>query len=185
MAKLYFRHGAMGSSKTANALMVRYNYLEKGQKVALLKPAGEDRDGARQIRSRIGLEAECLLVDEFLKKPDLNLAAIIVDEAQFLTSEQVDQLSDLVDDHNIPVICYGLRSDFQGKLFPGSRRLLEIADEIEEIPTVCWCGRKAHFNARIREGRIVREGEQVLLGSNDVYVSLCRHHFKSGELGLQ
>ncbi len=170
MAKLYFRYGAMGSSKTANALMVHYNYLERGSNAVLLKPKLEKRDGEKIIKSRIGLESECDYVEDFIadigndweaaKKYD----AVIVDECQFLSSEQVDWLSDLVDYAEIPVICYGLRTDFQSKFFPGSKRLMEIADKIEEIKTVCWCGRKAEINARIHDGKIVRDGEQVMMG---------------------
>ena len=165
MAQLYFRYGAMGSSKTANALMVNYNYHERGKNAIILKPGLENRDGATIIRSRIGLEAEC-----------------IVDEAQFLTAEQVDMLSDIVDFDKVPVICYGLRTDFQERFFPGSARLMEIADKIEEVNTVCWCGRKATCNARICDGKIVRSGEQVLMGGNESYIALCRKHFKKGKL---
>ena len=186
MAKLYFRYGAMGSSKTANALMVRYNYLERGQKVYLLKPKIDNRDGERVVRSRIGVEAECEYVEEFLDYVHKNwktpadhegYSAIIIDEAQFMTPEQVDEMAYLVDFFDIPVICYGLRTDFQSKMFPGARRLFELADLIEQIPTVCWCGKKAHFNARVVNGEMVREGEQVFLGGNESYVALCRKHF--------
>ena len=191
MGKLYFRYGAMGSSKTANALMVRYNYIEKGQNCILLKPGIENRDGEKVVRSRMGLEAECTFVEEFLdevvnewftKKSDAwkKLDCVLVDEAQFLTRHQVDQLSDIVDFYDVPVLCYGLRTDFTGHFFEGSERLMEIADVIEEVPTVCWCGRRAQYNARVKDGKIVRTGEQVLLGGNDTYVSLCRKHFKEG-----
>lgn len=186
MAKLYFRYGAMGSSKTANALMVRYNYIEKNQNVVMLKPKAENRDGVKTIKSRIGLSAECEFVEDFIEsfdeKTSQNYHAIIVDEAQFMTKEQVDFLSDIVDLHNIPVLCYGLRTDFQGNFFEGSKRLMEIADVIEEIPTVCWCGKRAQFNARVIDGKIVREGEQVMLGGNETYISLCRKHYKTGKL---
>ncbi len=187
MSKLYFRYGAMGSSKTANALMVRYNYYEKGKNAILLKPALDKRDGERIVRSRMGLEAECEFVEEFLertadKKDWSDVDAIVVDEAQFLTKEQVERLSDIVDYDGVPVICYGLRTDFASNIFPGALRLMELADKIEEIPTVCWCGRRAHFNARIADGEIVREGEQVYLGANESYISLCRKHFKEGIL---
>ncbi len=194
MARFYFRYGAMGSSKTANALMVRYNYIEKNQKPVLLKPRTDKRDGETIIKSRIGLQAECVFVDVFLGdmlKPessvrkglqDHDIAAVIVDEAQFLTEEQVDLLSDIVDIYDVPVICYGLRTDFTGHFFEGSRRLMEIADNIEEVPTVCWCGRRAHYNARVKDGVIVRVGEQVMLGGNESYVSLCRKHYKEGNV---
>ncbi len=189
MAKLYFRYGAMGSSKTANALMVRYNYLERGAKAHLLKPKLENRDGEKIVRSRIGLEAECDFVEDFIEEigEDWEKAkiydAVIVDEAQFLTEEQVDWFSDLVDFAEIPVICYGLRTDFQSNFFPGSLRLLEIADKIEEVKTVCWCGRKATNNARIHNGKVIRDGAQVVMGGNESYVALCRKHFKLGQLG--
>lgn len=194
MAKLYFRYGAMGSSKTANALMVRYNYIEKGLTPVLLKPRTDTRDGERVIRSRIGLEEKCLFVDEFLSEMAVpgsgvrtglekkNYAAVIVDEAQFLTAQQVDLLSDIVDDYGISVLCYGLRTDFTSHLFEGARRLMEIADVIEEVPTVCWCGRRAHYNTRIKDGKVVRTGEQIMLGGNESYVSLCRKHFKEGRI---
>ena len=194
MAKLYFRYGAMGSSKTANALMVRYNYKEKGQTPVLLKPRTDTRDGERVIRSRIGLEEPCLYVDEFLEAMDKQgsmtydgirdklYAAVIVDEAQFLSASQVDRLSDSVEDFEIPVLCYGLRTDFTSHLFEGSKRLLEIADVIEEVPTVCWCGRRAHYNTRIKDGQVVRTGEQIMLGGNETYVSLCRKHYKEGRI---
>ena len=183
MAKLYFRYGAMGSSKTANAVMVQYNYRERGQQVLMLKPKLENRDGATIVRSRCGLEAQCRFVEELPTLPLDGIACVIVDEAHFLTAQQVHRLVDIVDDHNIPVICYGLRTDFRGELFEGSRELLCWADTIEEIKTICWCGRKATFNARVQNGHIVREGEQILLGGNSQYVSLCRRHWKSGELG--
>lgn len=185
-AKLWFFYGAMGSSKTANALMVRFNYHERGMKAALLKPKSESRDGKHVVKSRIGIEGDCVYVEDFLDQVDRGeipeVDAIIIDEAQFLTREQVDKFSDLVDFHNIPVLCYGLRTDFQGNAFPGSARLLELADQIVETSTVCWCGRKARFNARVMDGKIVREGEQVQLGGNESYTSLCRKHFKEGKV---
>ena len=183
MAKLYFRYGAMGSSKTANAVMVQYNYRERGCEVLMLKPQLENRDGATIVRSRCGLEAECRFVEELPQIDLTGIACVIVDEAHFLTRAQVLSLVDIVDERDIPVICYGLRTDFRGELFEGSRELLCWADTIEEIKTVCWCGRKATFNARVQGGRIVREGEQILLGGNSTSISLCRKHWKSGELG--
>lgn len=189
MAKLYFRYGAMGSSKTANALMVRYNYLERGCKVILLKPKLDNRDGEKVVRSRMGLSAPCEYVEDFITRTKTgwksredcrDISCIIVDECQFMTPEQVDYMSDIVDDFDIPVICYGLRTDFQSRMFPGAARLFELADVIEQIPTICWCGKKAHFNARVIGGKMVREGEQVFLGANESYVALCRKHFKMG-----
>ena len=187
MAQLYFKYGAMGSSKTANALMARFNYEERGQKTLLVKPRLDQRDGDHMVHSRIGLEYPCIYFDEMLELPETALqenACIIVDEAQFLTREEVLYLVYLVDDLGIPVMCYGLRADFKGDLFPGSEALLVMADKIEEIKTVCWCGRKATFNARFdRNGKVLKEGEQVVLGANDQYIGLCRRHWMTGDLG--
>ena len=188
MAKLYFKYGAMGSSKTAQALITKYNYEENGLKVWLLKPRADTRDGVDILRSRIGLEAQ---VEVAL--PDADIYArfrqtrkgccdiIIVDECQFLTPEQIDQLRAIVNDYDIPVICFGLRTDFQTKLFPGSRRLMEIADTFDEIKTICDCGNKAIVNARIDcTGHIVTEGAQVVLGGNDSYIAMCHRCYETG-----
>lgn len=183
MAKLYFRYGAMGSSKTANALMVKYNYEERGQRVIITKPAVDTRNGTHRIYSRCGLESECILFHELnldeVKKAD----CLIVDEAQFLTKEEVETLVHIVDDLNVPVICYGLRADFKGDLFHGSQWLLAWADTIEEVKTICWCGKKAIWNARFDENGIIKQGEQVVLGANEKYTSLCRKHWREGNLG--
>ena len=182
MAKLYFRYGAMGSSKTANAIMVQYNYQERGQNALMLKPRLDNRDGERVVGSRSGLKAPCSYVEEL---DDIDLSGydcLIVDEAQFLTKAQVQRLVDIVDDRHIPVICYGLRADFQGNLFEGSHWLMAWADSIEEIKTVCWCGRKAIMNARISNGKVIKTGEQIVLGGNESYVALCRKHWALGEL---
>ena len=183
MAKLYFRYGAMGSSKTANAVMVQYNYRERGQRVLMLKPKIENRDGATVVRSRCGLVAQCRYVEELGGIDLTGIDCIIVDECHFMNAAQVRQLVDIVDEREIPVICYGLRTDFRGELFEGRRELLRWADTIEEIKTVCWCGRKATFNARVQNGHIVREGEKIMMGGNSAYVSLCRRHWKDGNLG--
>ena len=186
MAKLYYYYGAMNSSKTANALMTHFNYEEVGQKALLCKTEADTRDGARIIRSRIGLEMECILLKELqmmTEKKIRDYDCIIVDEVQFATREQIDFLSDIVDFMDVPVVCYGLRADFQNNLFPGSERLIAIADSIQEVKTVCWCGRKATCNARYNEKGIIRDGEQLMLGANDSYVALCRKHFKLGMLG--
>ena len=183
MAKLYFKYGAMGSSKTAQALITKFNYEERGMRVWLIKPALDDRDGVATLRSRIGLEAEACVIraeDDVaerwrtMERTDV----IIADEAQFLTPEQIDQLRMLVDEDGIPVLCFGLRTDFQTHLFPGSRRLLELADPITEIKTICECGAKATVNARISDGRVVTEGAQVLIGGNDSYVAMCHACWK-------
>ena len=151
MAQLYFKYGAMGSSKSANALMARFNYEERGQATLLVKPQIDTRDGDHMVSSRIGLKHPCVYFHEMRAMADSELqkyACIIVDEAQFLTRDEVRYLTDLVDDWNIPVICYGMRTDFKGDLFPGSAELLASADVIEEVKTICWCGKKALCNAR-------------------------------------
>ena len=184
MAKLYFKYGAMGSSKTANALITRFNYEERGMKVWLIKPSIDDRDGVNMIRSRIGLQASADVItpdknlyEEYEKHKDCDV--IIADECQFFTSEQIDQLRKIVDTLDIPVLCYGLRTDFLTKLFPGSLRLFEVADSITEIKTICSCGKKAIVNARIDgEGKIVTEGGQILIGGNDSYVAMCHNCWK-------
>ncbi len=182
MAKLYFRYGAMGSSKTANAIMVQYNYHERGQNALMIKPQLDKRDGERVVGSRSGLSAPCIYMEEIDSVDLTAYNCIIVDEAQFLKKDQVQRLVNIADDMNIPVICYGLRADFQGKLFEGSLWLMAWADTIEEIKTVCWCGRKATCNARVIDGKVAREGEQIVLGGNESYVALCRRHWRNGEL---
>lgn len=187
MAQLYFKYGAMGSSKTANALMARFNYEERGQETLLVKPQLDQRDGDHMVRSRIGLTHPCVYFHEMQAMGEETLkkyACVIVDEAQFLTREEVLFLVHLVDACNIPVMCYGLRTDFKGELFEGSYALLVMADKIEEVKTICWCGKKATFNARFDEqGRVLKEGAQVVLGANDKYIGLCRRHWMANDLG--
>ena len=184
MAKLYFRYGAMGSSKTANAIMVQYNYEERGQKVLMLKPKLENRDGAVIVRSRCGLETACRFIEDVTAADAQGYGCVIIDEAQFLTKAQVEMLVEMVDDYDVPVIAYGLRADFRGELFPGSYELLVMADKLEEVKTICWCGKKAAFNARFdANGKVLKEGEQVVLGANDQYIGLCRRHWMAGDLG--
>ena len=188
MAKLYFKYGAMGSSKTAQALITKYNYEENDMRTWLIKPSADTRDGKNILRSRIGLEAE---VD--VMTPDTDIFTlftqtkkdachvVIVDECQFMTPEQIDQLRLIVDEWDVPVLCFGLRTDFQTKLFPGSRRLMEIADVFQEIKTMCDCGNKATVNARIDStGHIVTQGEQVVLGGNDAYIAMCHRCYIRG-----
>ncbi len=184
MAKLYFKYGAMGSSKTANALITKFNYEERGMKVWLIKPAIDVRDGADIVKSRIGLSAKAEIITadkdiftEFTTRVSSDV--VIADECQFFTEKQVDQLRKIVDELNIPVLCYGLRTDFLTKLFPGSLRLFEVADSITEIKTICGCGKKAIVNARIDgEGKIVTEGGQILIGGNDSYIAMCHSCWK-------
>lgn len=179
MAKLYFKYGTMGSSKTAQALITKFNHEERGMKTVLIKPSVDTRDGKNICKSRIGLSAEALTVNKsvnlFKLIKDMKVDVVIVDECQFLTEDQVDQLADVVMEMDVPVLCFGLRADFQTHLFPGSKRLFEIADSITEIKYICECGNKAVVNARLDEnGRVVTEGSQVLIGGNDRYVAMCR-----------
>ena len=192
MAKLYFYYSAMNAGKTTTLLQSSHNYAERGMTTLLLKPLIDDREGLNVIRSRVGLEAEAknfekddnLLqtIEAQLKTKSLN--CVLVDEAQFLTRDQVIQLGDVVDRLEIPVLCYGLRTDFLGELFEGSRSLLAWADELREIKTVCHCGKKAIMTVRLNEeGKPLQAGEQIQIGGNESYVSMCRRHFKSS-LGL-
>ena len=187
MAKLYFKYGAMGSSKTAQALITKYNYEENDMKVWLIKPSADTRDGAQVLRSRIGLEAavevippEVDIYARFLGSRVRRCDVIIVDECQFMTEKQIEQLRAIVNEQNVPVLCFGLRTDFLTRLFPGSRRLMELADVIEEIKTMCDCGAKATVNARISDGYIVTEGAQVVLGGNDSYIAMCHRCYING-----
>ena len=180
MAKLYFKYGAMGSSKTAQALITKFNYEERGMRVWLIKPATDNRDGDNVIKSRVGLASECRAIekgDDIIALYECESGGanvVIADECQFFTPEQIDMLRTLVNERGIPVLCFGLRTDFMTKLFPGSRRLFEVADEITEIKTMCECGRKATVTARIdKTGKIVTEGRQVFLGGNDRYIAMC------------
>ena len=180
MAKLYFKYGAMGSSKTANALITKFNYEERGMRVFLIKPEIDTRDGADVIRSRIGLSATAVCIPkdadlfEIYKKEKKKYDVIIADECQFFSKEQIDALREIVDKMNIPVLCFGLRTDFLTHLFPGSARLFEVADSIAEIKTICTCGAKATVNARLNaKGMVVTHGSQVMLGGNDRYIAMC------------
>ena len=180
MAKLYFKYGAMGSSKTAQALITKFNYEERGMSVWLIKPSTDSRDGENLIQSRMGLRSEVRVIakkDDVFKVFDCEAKesnVIIADECQFFTRDQIDQLRKIADECDVPVLCFGLRTDFLTRLFPGSHRLFEVADSITEIKTMCECGRKATVNARIDKlGRIVTEGRQIFLGGNDRYVAMC------------
>ena len=187
MAKLYFKYGAMGSSKTAQALITKYNYEENDMSVWLMKPGTDTRDGMNVVKSRIGLRSEAQVISPEMDVYAIYQAehkdkvdAIIVDECQFFTIEQINQLRAIVDDFNVPVMCFGLRTDFQTKLFPGSLRLMEVADTIQEVKTICDCGAKATVNARISDGYIVTEGAQVFLGGNDAYIAMCHRCYVRG-----
>ena len=187
MAKLYFKYGAMGSSKTAQALITKYNYEENDLNVWLIKPGADTRDGEDVVKSRIGLQAAAQVIPAdmdvyafFAENKAGACDVIILDECQFMTPAQIDQLRAIVNDYNIPVMCFGLRTDFQTKLFPGSQRLMEVADAIQEVKTICDCGTKAIVNARISDGYIVTEGDQVLLGGNDAYIAMCHRCYIQG-----
>lgn len=193
MCKLYYYYGVMGSSKSLRLLATAHDFDEKGIPILVIKPSADTRDGKNLVKSRAGLERECISID-----PDVNifdvvneyirismatqssgLKWILVDECQFLTEEQVDQLSDIVDFLDINVICYGLRTDFKSKLFPASKRLFELADDIEEIKTSCNCGERASINARFnKDGKIITEGSQILVGGDDLYHAICRKDWK-------
>ena len=189
MAKLYFKYGVMGSSKSAQALITKFNYEEQGMRVWLIKPAADTRYGKDIVRSRIGLEQKGDVITE-----DMNLYeifrdrekefndVIIADEAQFLTPAHIEQLRDIVDNYNVPVMCFGLRTDFRTKMFPGSARLFELADSVSELKTVCNCGGKAMVNARIDgEGNVITEGAQIMLGGNESYRPMCYKCWKKAQ----
>ena len=187
MAKLYFYYSAMNAGKTTSLVQSAYNYRERGMKTLVLKPIIDERHGSSVIRSRIGLETIAESVDpkddlfQITEKANNNnpLSCVLLDEAQFLTKSQVFSLGEIVDKLEIPVLAYGLRSDFRGELFEGSLHLLAWADELVEIKTICHCGKKAGMVLRLDEnGEPVNIGDQVKIGGNDIYVSVCRKHFK-------
>jgi thymidine kinase len=188
MAKVYFRYAAMNAGKSTQLLQVRHNYHERHQRTILLKPLVDYRDGQDMIRPRIGGieakvdavlsgESDVRQIVERDRKEKGKLDCVLVDEAQFLKAAQIRQLCEVADFDGIPVMCYGLRADFRGDLFEGSAALLAFADDIEELKTICWCGRKATMNARIKDGHVMREGPQVLVGGNETYTVLCRKHW--------
>ena len=193
MCKLYYYYGVMGSSKSLRLLATAHDFDEKGIPILVIKPSADTRDGKNLVKSRAGLERECISIDpdvnifdvvnEYIKismaTQSSGLKWILVDECQFLTEEQVDQLSDIVDFLDINVICYGLRTDFKSKLFPASKRLFELADDIEEVKTSCNCGERASINARFnKDGKIITEGSQILVGGDDLYHAICRKDWK-------
>ena len=191
MAQLYFYYSAMNAGKSTSLLQSAHNYREQGMRALVFTAAIDDRFGRGIVRSRIGLEAEALLFDESTSFTahvrdalyDGALACVLVDEAQFLESSQVDELAQVVDEHHVPVLCFGLRTDFRGELFPGSARLLAIGDKLSELKTVCTCGRKATMTLRIGDdGKPVTDGDQVEIGGNERYESRCREHWREAML---
>ncbi len=190
MASLYFKHAAMNSGKSTQLLQAQYNYFERGMNPVAMTAKLDDRAGVGKISSRLGIwhpadtfdattDIFAFIEDMHKTKP---VDALFIDEAQFLSEAQVFQCARVVDDLRVPVLCYGLKTDFMGKLFSGSEALLRFADNIEEIKAICWCGRKATMTARINpKGDMVRSGDQIAIGGNDMYTSLCRKHFMRGE----
>lgn len=191
MAQLYYRYSTMNAGKSIELIKVTYNYEERGKRVLTLVPAVDDRYGTGLITSRIGLQREAVIVSEetdildlFVEKnDDRKIDCVLIDECQFLKKHHVEELVEIVDGYEIPVLAYGLKNDFRNRLFEGSYYMLIYADKIEEIKTICWCGRKATMVARIVDGKVVKQGEQIQIGGNDMYVSLCRKHYNDGRIG--
>lgn len=191
MAQLYYRYSTMNAGKSIELIKVAYNYEERGQRVMTLLPAIDDRYGVGVITSRIGIQREAMLVKDDTNILELFLAekekgeidCVLIDECQFLRKHHVEELIEIVDTFNVPVMAYGLKNDFRNQLFEGSYYMLIYADKIEEIKTICWCGRKATMVARVVDGKIVKQGEQIVIGGNDMYVSLRRKHYNDGRLG--
>ena len=187
MAKLFFRYGTMGSGKSAHLLITNFNYIERGMKTLIFTSSKDDRYGKNIIKSRIGIEANAISINDStdiftIVKNSEDISCVFLDEAQFVSKEHIFQLIEIVDELNIPVIAYGLRSDFQLNTFIGSSYLMALSDEITELKNICWCGKKAVINARIMNGKISNQGEQIQIGGNESYVSLCRKHYKEGRL---
>ena len=191
MAQLYYRYSTMNAGKSIELIKVAYNYEERGKNVLTLVPSIDNRYGTGVITSRIGIQREATIVSEDTNILELFIAenmkkkidCVLIDECQFLSKHHVQELVEIVDSFDVPVLAYGLKNDFKNELFEGSYYMLVYADKIEEIKTICWCGRKATMVARVVDGKFVKQGEQVLVGGNDMYVSLCRKHYNDGRLG--
>ena len=192
MAQLYYRYSTMNAGKSIEVIKVAHNYEERGKRVLALVPGVDDRYGKGKITSRIGLSRDATIVNEdtnileiFMRENSIQpIDCVVLDECQFLKKHHVEELIEIVDSFDIPVLAYGLKNDFKNELFEGSYYMLIYADKIEEIKTICWCGKKAAFNARFDEqGRVVKEGAQVVLGANDKYIGLCRRNWMRGDLG--
>ncbi|MCT4617924.1 MAG: thymidine kinase [Marinisporobacter sp.] len=190
MAQLYYRYSTMNAGKSIEVIKVSYNYEERGKRALVLTSALDNRYAIGKVTSRIGLEKEAIIIDDetnvlsiFLQENSKKkIDCVIVDECQFLKKHHVEELIEIVDSCNVPVLCYGLKNDFKNELFEGSYWLLVHADKIEEIKTICWCGRKATTNARVVDGKIVKDGEQIQIGGNELYVPLCRKHYNDGRV---
>ena len=191
MAQLYYRYSTMNAGKSIELIKVAYNYEERGKKVLVLVPAVDDRFGEGIVASRIGVSREATVINDetnllklFMEENEKgNIDCVLVDECQFLHKHHVQELVEIVDSYDTPVLAYGLKNDFRNELFEGSYYMLVYADKIEEIKTICWCGRKATMVARIVDGKFVKSGEQIVIGGNDMYISLCRKHYNDGRLG--
>ncbi|MCT4606818.1 MAG: thymidine kinase [Marinisporobacter sp.] len=190
MAQLYYRYSTMNAGKSIEVIKVAYNYEERGKRALVLTSALDNRYAIGKVTSRIGLEKEAIIIDDetnvlsiFLQENiKKKIDCVIVDECQFLKKHHVEELIEIVDSCNVPVLCYGLKNDFKNELFEGSYWLLVHADKIEEIKTICWCGRKATTNARVVDGKIVKDGEQIQIGGNELYIPLCRKHYNDGRV---
>ncbi len=191
MAQLYYRYSTMNAGKSIELIKVAYNYEERGKRVLVLAPSVDDRFGVGIIASRIGVTREAIAINDDTNLLELfmqenrskSIDCVLVDECQFLKKHHVQELVEIVDSCEVPVLAYGLKNDFKNELFEGSYYMLVYADKIEEIKTICWCGRKATMVARIVDGRFVKTGEQIVVGGNDMYISLCRKHYNDGRLG--
>jgi len=191
VAQLYYRYSTMNAGKSIELIKVAYNYEERGKRVLVLTPSVDDRHGVGVIASRIGLTRDAIPVNDetnilelFMKENrKCPIDCVLVDECQFLKKHHVHELVEIVDSCDTPVLAYGLKNDFKNELFEGSYYMLVYADKIEEIKTICWCGRKATMVARILDGKFVKTGEQIVVGGNDMYISLCRKHYNDGRLG--
>ncbi len=191
MAQLYYRYSTMNAGKTIELIKVAYNYEERGKRVLVLVPGIDDRYGQGLVSSRIGVSRAATVINDdtnilklFMEENEREkIDCVLVDECQFLLKHHVQELVEIVDSYETPVLTYGLKNDFANELFPGSYYLLVYADKIEEIKTICWCGRKATMVARIVDGKFVKTGDQIVIGGNDMYVSLCRKHYNDGRLG--
>lgn len=190
MAQLYFRYSTMNAGKTIELIKVAYNYEERGKKVLVMTPSIDDRYGIGKIASRIGVTRDATLIKDKTNILELfldeekkgKISCVLVDECQFLKRHHIEELAEIVDSFDTPVLAYGLKNDFKNDLFEGSYYMLIYADKIEEIKTICWCGRKATMVARLVDGKFVKTGEQIQIGGNEMYVSLCRKHYNDGRL---
>lgn len=191
MAQLYYRYSTMNAGKSIEIIKVAHNYEEKGKNVLVLTSAIDDRYGIGKITSRVGVSRDAEIVfDEtnimeiFLEHhKNKNIDCVLIDECQFLKKHHAEEIAEIVDSCNVPVLCYGLKNDFRNELFEGSYYLLVYADKIEEIKTICWCGKKATMVARVVDEKFVKTGDQIQVGGNEMYVSLCRKHYNDGRLG--